>query len=101
MISEFLTNEQMKLMVIGAEMERDLARQGKGILNNGIESLLGEVSDEIQGEAGILFASGVPAPLIAKRMSLSLPQVRAILSKMESSEDVEFEGPNHGEGNKD
>jgi len=101
MISEFLTDEQMKLMVIGAEMERDLARQGKGVLNNGIESLLGDVSDEIQGEVGILFASGVPAPLIAKRIGLSLPQVRAILTKMESSEDVEFEGPNHAEGSED
>lgn len=79
MIDEMLTDEQMKLMVLGAEIERDLGKQS---------SVLGavevELSEEVMGQIGVMHAQGKPLPLIARTLDLSLPKVREVIAGLQA-----------------
>lgn len=75
MVSEMLTDEQMKLMVLGAEMEREMVKQ------NAATPVLGpDVTDEQIGQVTALFNQGVPLPMIAKRVDVPLAKVRELVT---------------------
>lgn len=82
MISELLTDEQMKLMVLGAEIEREMVKQNAPV------SLLDQtLSDEQIGQVTALFGQGVPLPMIAKRVDVPLAKVRELVA---NEEEVNF-----------
>lgn len=76
MISEMLTDEQMKLMVVGAQLELEMAKQ---------DPVIGAVppnegpSEELKSEVLKLSKDGIPYPMIAKQVGMPLPQVVKII----------------------
>ena len=72
MISELLSNAQMRYMVMGAEAERSRARQGA--LATSTEAIEVKV-ESAQDKAGRLLTEGVPPPVVASQTGLPLPVV--------------------------
>jgi len=70
MISEMLTDEQMKLMVVGAELELESKKQGKVI--SATEPTL---TDEQKKKIKEMADEGIPYPSIAKSLAVSIPEV--------------------------
>ena len=73
MISELLSNAQMRFMVMGAEAEKSRASQGALVTpsTGGVELSV----ESAQDKARRFLALGTPAPVVASQTGLPLPVV--------------------------